>query len=1089
MLRTWLAPPPAAAAGMLHPRHLGSRTALAAAAAWLLHAAGLALLCASTSTASDGEPPAGWPSAYNVKWTERAEWSAAGALGSMPLGSGRTGLNLWADDAGLRLLFSATDSYDEHNLLMKLGQVNIELQPNPFAPLPPTPPPPAPPPPPRPHGLSAFSTKASAIGCANAGCTNPQDPRLMRFHNCSSAASCPTEVAAACAAWTDCQMFSIDPHRAAQRAQLFGLCASATSLRYDKDWNSWYLNTTASNCPPPPPPKVYPAFDQELDLERGLVTVRSGAIVVEVFVDWLSDVTRVQVNSTDSSTFAANISTWLWRNQTTPVCEGTLCMPIDICPTPTDSMRFAADTIVDSTSPELLWYRRNPARTSVDASLAQQLLPSETEGSRDTLGNNTFGMLISQPPGTVGGNELHKGTDGTLQSGRTNSITVMISAHVNQTSSAQAWQDQLRGKMASAEAISHADARVAHATAWRAIWTRSWMHSDAPPGSEQYNNSMTIALGRYVNLCQGRGDTPTHFTGGIFTTFNQDSKGDGQYSTFSSYDFRSWGSAYWWQNTRFAYDPMLGDGDYETMAPLFDLYSMQLPTVQALVKAYYKHDGAKFYETATPQGTTVMDQWGCADTAGGVNATMPCDRGKPNPKAPAQMMKTICRPKDLYSKGCSKLNNSLSDCDAENPFIRHHFSSSIEVPLMMLRHWLHTYNATAAKRWLVPVAVQTMMFMDEHWKNAKFFMQDAQALESYSHCDQPACDLSGLRQLLRGLLLPEVTTLFSTTELAMFSRLQARVNATKLAVFTTMDTPHHAEHFKETDLPLLAPCAEAGVATVGYQPGAWTQQNREPIAMYAVWPYELFGVNRTGMAMPLPDSLNISTDDEALALAVRSYKLQPYPGNPEGYNMISVFSANLGLVNTTRAFLRYKWSTAVKAGPNDYNSNRFPVWWGPSNRGGEVCDDPGCNEIADEARIALQHMLLQSDNHGERLLLFPAWPKEHDLQFKIHAERDTTLVGELKNGKLRSLTVTPKDRQKDVIVLPLKSDDAAAPSLVSTRPSIVFCLVDDLGWNTAYNNKQQHTPTIDSLAAAGVRLTSFYTYRYVWKDACCIVLR
>ena len=35
-----------------------------------------------------------------------------------------------------------------------------------------------------------------------------------------------------------------------------------------------------------------------------------------------------------------------------------------------------------------------------------------------------------------------------------------------------------------------------------------------------------------------------------------------------------------------------------------------------------------------------------------------------------------------------------------------------------------------------------------------------------------------------------------------------------------------------------------------------------------------------------------------------------------------------------------------------------------------MCDDPGCNEIADEARIALQHMLLQSDNHGERLLLF-----------------------------------------------------------------------------------------------------------------------
>ena len=92
----------------------------------------------------------------------------------------------------------------------------------------------------------------------------------------------------------------------------------------------------------------------------------------------------------------------------------------------------------------------------------------------------------------------------------------------------------------------------------------------------------------------------------------------------------------------------------------------------------------------------------------------------------------------------------------------------------------------------------------------------------------------------------------------------------------------------------------------------------------------------------------------------------------------------------------------------------------PTNRGGEVCDDPGCNEIADEARIALQHMLLQSDNHGERLLLFPAWPKEHDIQFKLHAERNTTLVGELRGGTLRSLTVTPPERRKDVVVLPFR---------------------------------------------------------------------
>jgi arylsulfatase A-like enzyme len=65
----------------------------------------------------------------------------------------------------------------------------------------------------------------------------------------------------------------------------------------------------------------------------------------------------------------------------------------------------------------------------------------------------------------------------------------------------------------------------------------------------------------------------------------------------------------------------------------------------------------------------------------------------------------------------------------------------------------------------------------------------------------------------------------------------------------------------------------------------------------------------------------------------------------------------------------------------------------------------------------------------------------------------------------------------------MDNDDDVAPTTKppkkhQQKPHIVFCLVDDLGWNTAYNNPAQHTPTIDSLAAAGVKLTSFYTYRY-----------
>ena len=62
--------------------------------------------------------------------------------------------------------------------------------------------------------------------------------------------------------------------------------------------------------------------------------------------------------------------------------------------------------------------------------------------------------------------------------------------------------------------------------------------------------------------------------------------------------------------------------------------------------------------------------------------------------------------------------------------------------------------------------------------------------------------------------------------------------------------------------------------------------------------------------------------------------------------------------------------------------------------------------------IGLQEMLLQTD--GQRMLLFPAWPKEKDVHFKLHAPNNTTVEAELKDGKLVKLIVLPEERKKDV---------------------------------------------------------------------------
>ena len=67
------------------------------------------------------------------------------------------------------------------------------------------------------------------------------------------------------------------------------------------------------------------------------------------------------------------------------------------------------------------------------------------------------------------------------------------------------------------------------------------------------------------------------------------------------------------------------------------------------------------------------------------------------------------------------------------------------------------------------------------------------------------------------------------------------------------------------------------------------------------------------------------------------------------------------------------------------------------------------------AIMALQSMLMQTE--GERILLFPAWPEEWDVEFKLHAPYGTTVEGVYRTGKLERLDVVPAEREPDVVIV------------------------------------------------------------------------
>ncbi|MFI1745634.1 DUF5703 domain-containing protein [Thalassobellus sediminis] len=65
---------------------------------------------------------------YNQIWTTQSENSSE----SMPLGGGDIGLNVWVEKGDVYFYVSRSGTFDEHNTLLKLGRVKVQLEPNPF---------------------------------------------------------------------------------------------------------------------------------------------------------------------------------------------------------------------------------------------------------------------------------------------------------------------------------------------------------------------------------------------------------------------------------------------------------------------------------------------------------------------------------------------------------------------------------------------------------------------------------------------------------------------------------------------------------------------------------------------------------------------------------------------------------------------------------------------------------------------------------------------------------------------------------------------------------------------------------------------
>jgi alpha-L-fucosidase 2 len=297
----------------------------------------------------------------------------------------------------------------------------------------------------------------------------------------------------------------------------------------------------------------------------------------------------------------------------------------------------------------------------------------------------------------------------------------------------------------------------------------------------------------------------------------------------------------------------------------------------------------------------------------------------------------------------------------DNTYIRYYWDGALELAAIMLDYYALTGDERFAGETLVPLARDTLHFYERHYPKrdaeGKIVFEPSQALETWQDATNPLSVIAGLRYVV-GRLLEEIPTVVAGEARDQWQRLGALLP--ELPLDTTQAPPRllPAQRFER-----LA--------------------NSENPELYAVFPYRLYGLGKPNL------------DAGRAAFDARRVK------RTGGWTQDPIQAALLGLTDTAAAYTQQNFATK-------HQGSRFPAFWGPNFDWIPDQDHGGVS------MIALQRMLMQCD--GDRILLLPAWPREWNVDFRLHAPHGTTVRAVWQDGKLAALEVTPAERRQHLVL-------------------------------------------------------------------------
>jgi alpha-L-fucosidase 2 len=298
---------------------------------------------------------------------------------------------------------------------------------------------------------------------------------------------------------------------------------------------------------------------------------------------------------------------------------------------------------------------------------------------------------------------------------------------------------------------------------------------------------------------------------------------------------------------------------------------------------------------------------------------------------------------------------------SDNLYIRYEWQGAIELIAMMLDYHSFLQDDNFLKRTIIPFALEILTFYDEHYERdskGEIVFEPSQALETYwEGTINPMPEIAGLKHVTRALLkLNE--NLIDTEVWQLCEKLQQELPELPMAVVDGKKVLMPAE--------VLGP-----------------KRNVENPELYAIFPYTWYGLGK-------PD----------LEVAQQSYLVRQHK-DYWGWQQDGIQAAYLGLRDEASRIVLDNFNTK-------HEGSRFPAFWGP-NYDWVPDQDHGSVNIR-----ALQNMLIQTD--GKKIMLFPAWPANWDVDFRLHAPHNTIVEGKLENGEVVKLKVNPQSREEDIEV-------------------------------------------------------------------------